>query len=207
MEVREMKTCLAMLGALFLVTGCVGSDRGETQGSGGAAGASAAGSGGAAGSAGSSAAGGRAGDGAGGAGGAAGGCVEQTGGAGGFAQPTCDDLDRMTVSNPRLADAGGDGALSPGENFTLSVDLSEVAGVGHNWYPTVAFESDTPGVTISQGTQFYAILACQTLETTAQGSVDNSVAPGTTVTITAQVAALSETCPDAYSIQIPLAVQ
>ncbi len=113
----------------------------------------------------------------------------------------------MTVSDPKLTDAGNDGTISPGEDFTIAVNLNEVAGLGFNFYPTVQFTSDTFGIAVSQATQFFAILACQSIEAKAKGSVMSSVPPGTKVTIQAQVAALNMTCPSTHSIQIPFTVQ
>ena len=192
--------------------GTGGASAGGTAGasSGGTAGASTGGSAGAStgGTAGASS-GGTAGASTGGTAGSAGAgtCVEQTGGSGGFTPPTCADLDVMTVSNAKLDDAGGDGSISAGEAFTVTVDLNEVAGIGYNYYPLVAFESDTAGVTVSDGEQYFAILPCQTLESHGQGKVDASVVPGTVVTLVAKVATLNESCANTHFIEVPFTVQ
>lgn len=118
----------------------------------------------------------------------------------------CEDLHVLTVSDPTLEDASGDGALSPGETATLQVNLNEVAGLGFNMYPGVAFESDHEGVNIHENDWYYAIFACQTHPASATIEVSPEVAPGTQVTLTARVAMLGQECPDTYAIEIPLTV-
>jgi hypothetical protein len=123
----------------------------------------------------------------------------------GFHPPTCADLSVLTVSDPVLQLDGG-GNLHPGSVATLDVKLNEVAGKGFSAYPSVVFTSDNPGVTLSTGAQFYAILACETLDAPATLAVGANVAPGTTVTVKAQVAMLGATCPNAYAIAVPIMI-
>lgn len=169
--------------------------------------------------------------GAAGAGGAAtasagsGGSVAKAGGSGGVAgqapvatpcvpqpdgstvlDPTCNDLDVMTVAHPYVVDASGGGTLSPGSKATLHVDLQEIAGRGFNVYPGVHFTSDHPGVAIKEDDWAYAILACQTHPFTATVTVDASVAKGTKVMLTSHVAMLGEDCPSAPSVALLVSV-
>jgi hypothetical protein len=135
-------------------------------------------------------------------------CVPQPEGSGGAPlQPTCADLAVMTVSSPVFVDEGGDGELGPGEKAVLTVKLDEVAGKGFNWYPGVLFSSDTISVEATGEAQFYAILPCQSLDASAQVSLLTKVDPGTVVHMKAQVTMLGMDCPDAPSIQIPIAIQ
>jgi len=130
-------------------------------------------------------------------------CVPQPEGSGGFTEPTCEDLAVLAVSHPVLDDAG---QLEVGKTAYLHLNLEEIGGVGFNFYPGVLFETTTAGVTVSSNDWFYAILPCQIDQVIAAITVDNNVAPGTVVMITARVAMLNHDCPDAYSITIPLMV-
>lgn len=160
-------------------------------GTGGTGAGASGGSGGSAGSAGNAGAGGSA-----GAAGAPAECVVQPEEPG-FEQPTCEDLDVLTVSGLVL-----EGAFIPGAAATVRVNLNEVAGHGFNYYPGVKFKSDHPGVTVSEDNWFYAVLACESYEMTGSVTVADSVAPGTKVTITAQVAMLNSDCPKAHQIAL-----
>jgi hypothetical protein len=146
------------------------------------------------------------GDGGAGGSGGSGACVpvEETGG---FQQATCADLDRMTVSDPVVTDAGGDGKLSPGEAGKLALKLNEISGKGFNWYPGVKFYSDVPGVFVKELDWYYAILPCQSFDTGATILVDTPVPKGTLVHVTAQVAMLNTECPDAFSITVPVEIE
>lgn len=173
--------------------------------SGGAAGAGAtAGAAGSAGSAtGGAATGGSAtgGSATGGAGGATEECVERTG-SGGFGQAECSDLERLVVRNPQLDPADG---VASGSKGTFRVDLTDVSGYGFNFYPGVDFETDTPGVTVSDE-QFFAVLPCGTNQTYSNVEVDSSVPAGTEVTITATVMMLNEQCSDTDSVSYKFTV-
>lgn len=171
--------------------------------SGGAAGAGAtAGAAGSAGSAGSATGGAATGGSAtGGAGGATEECVERTG-SGGFGQAECSDLERLVVRNPQLDPADG---VASGSKGTFRVDLTDVSGYGFNFYPGVDFETDTPGVTVSDE-QFFAVLPCGTNQTYSNVEVDSSVPAGTEVTITATVMMLNEQCSDTDSVSYKFTV-
>lgn len=176
---------------------------GTSAAGGSAAGGSAAGggtaSGGSAGAGGTTAAGG--------SGGSAGECVPQGDGWSTDTDPTCEDLSVLAVQEAVLADQGGDGALSPGEAFSLQVALSEVAGLGFGWYPGVKFESDHPGVSIKENDWYYGIFACTSYDASASGKVDGSVKPGTVVTLTARAAMLNTECPSAPSLTLKVTVE
>lgn len=143
---------------------------------------------------------------AGGSGGSGGECIPEGDGWNSDTDPTCEDLSVLAVESPVLVDAGGDGAVSPGEAFELKVVLSEVAGLGFGWYPGVRFESDHPGVTIQEHDWFYGIFACNSYDVGATGKVDSSVAPGTVVTLTARAAMMSTECPSAPALKVQLTV-
>lgn len=123
-----------------------------------------------------------------------------------FAEMTCADLDLMTVRNPVLHDAGSDGQLSAGESATITAHLDEIAGKGFYWYPWVKFSSDNPAVEVESSAQLYGIMACQSVEVSAQITVAASVPPGTVVHVEAQVASLNKDCPEAFSISIPVEI-
>jgi hypothetical protein len=144
--------------------------------------------------------------GSGGAGGAPAVCVPQDGG-GTPLQPTCADLDVMTVSHPAFMDDSGDGKLAFDESGTLTVNLNEVAGQGFNDYPGVSFTSDVVSVDANGLAQFYAILPCQSEKASVQISLLTHVPPGTVVQMKAQVAMLGAVCPDAPSISIPIVIE
>lgn len=146
----------------------------------------------------------------GGSGGAAGGtpCVPEPEGSGGFAgQPTCADLSVLTVSDLVITGDGGDGKLSPGEGAKVTAKLNEVGGKGFNWYPGVIFTTDHPGVSVSAQDWFYAIFACQSMDVAATITVGSDVAPGTVVSLRAQVAMLNTDCPGAYAISVPIEIE
>jgi hypothetical protein len=125
----------------------------------------------------------------------------------GFHASTCADLKVLTVSDPVLEVDAGDGKLHPGSVATLTVNLNEVAGVGFNAYPAVFFSSSDPGVMVSSGAQFYAILACQTIPSPALVTVAGSVPSGTTVKIVAQAGMLNGMCTNGDAITVPIVIQ
>ena len=133
-------------------------------------------------------------------------CMPQPDTTGTFMEPTCADLAGLAVSNAVIADAGGDGNVDAGESAVLQVNLAEIAGLGFNHYPGVAFESSSAGVTVTANDWFYAILPCQTNQVSAQLTIASDVAPGTVVMITARVAMLNNACLDAPAIVIPITV-
>ena len=203
-------TVVALLlgGLLFSATGCTGQVVSESDGGGGSGGDGGATSTATATS--TSTATGNGGSGTGGAGGAAGECVVQPEGTGGFQVATCADLSVLSVSNAALSDTtgngNGNGQLEAGETAILTVDLSEIAGVGFNAYPGVTFTTTDEGASVASNDWLYAILPCMVIELTGSVTVDASVAPGTIVTIRAQAAMLNTECPDAPMIEIPITV-
>ncbi len=186
-----------------VTSGGSGNTAGEagTAGIGAAAGSSSGGAGGEGASAGGGVGGG-AGAGTGGTGGQAMECVEQMG-TGGFTQPGCDDLDRLRVSNPRLEPSEG---IISGTAGTFRVDLSDISGFGMNYYPGVDFESDTPGVSVTDE-QFFAVLPCGTNQADSSVQVDSSVPAGTEVTLTARVMMLNQQCTGTDSLTYKFTVQ
>ena len=135
-------------------------------------------------------------------------CVVQQGASWGTGlQPTCADLDVLTVSDPVILDQSGDGKLSPGEDASLRVNLNEVAGVGFLWYPGVKFASDDANVSIKDNDWNYAILACTSLEILATIHVALSAKPGSIVHFTAQAAMISTDCPHAPALVIPVMIE
>jgi hypothetical protein len=133
-------------------------------------------------------------------------CQPKPDGMGGFMQPTCADLDVLTLSDPVITSADGDAALSPGESATLTVNLNEVAGVGFSYYPGVTFKTFDPGVAVKSEDWLYAILPCQSYPMNAYIELASDIKPNTVITIVAQVAMLNQDCPDAYAIKIPIEV-
>ena len=119
-----------------------------------------------------------------------------------FAQPTCADLDHLTVTNAYV-----ESDLAPGTQVLLHVTLNEVIGEAFNYYPGVVVESDDPGVTASDGNWLFAILACQSTDVPIQLTVAKSLTPGTVVTLTAKVAMLNQDCPGTDSTKLTLTVK
>lgn len=194
-----------LLGSLlFAATGCTGQVVRESDGGGGSGG-----DGGATATA-TATATGNGGSGTGGSGGAPAECVVQPEGTGGFKEATCADLSVLSVSNAVLTDTtgngNGNGQLEAGETAVITVDLSEIAGVGFNWYPGVTFTTADEGASVASNDWLYAILPCTVIELTGSVTVDASVAPGTIVTIRAQAAMLNTECPDAPMLEIPITV-
>lgn len=144
-----------------------------------------------------------------GGGGAGGGvvCTPVQGGSGGFMQPTCDDLKVMAVTTPLFADEGGNGKLAFGENGKVSVKLSEIAGVGFNYYPGVRFSSDTVSIPAPDDNVFYAILPCDSYQATAQIQLLENAPSGVVTYVKAQVTMLNADCPEAPSILIPVEIE
>jgi len=131
-------------------------------------------------------------------------CTPAAGGSGGFEEPTCADLDGIVVSTPVIKD--GLVTVSPGETVHLSVQLREVAGQDFMYYPGVSFTSDHPAVELT-GDWLYGIAACTSVELTATATFSDTIEPGTVVTISGQVAMLSEPCPGASSTSISVLVE
>jgi hypothetical protein len=117
-------------------------------------------------------------------------------------QGQCDELWVLDVSNPRI-----EGSLAPGATARLHVDLTEVGGLGWSLYPGVEFTSDHPGVKVGYDTWYYAIFACQTLPASGTLEISPELASGTRVTITARVAMLNGSCPEAASIAVPITIE
>lgn len=122
-----------------------------------------------------------------------------------FTEPTCETLAGLTLTTPML-DAPGGGALSPGEQAGLTVQLVELTGKGFYSYPLVTFSSDVPGVTVSNEAMLYGIGPCDSYPMSTLVTVDASVPKGTVVTIGAQVGMLGMECPDAFALAIPVLV-
>jgi hypothetical protein len=125
----------------------------------------------------------------------------------GFQPPTCADLGGMTVSDPVIADASGDGKVSPGESAIITVRLTDVAGKGFTQYPGVKLSSDVAVIPQPESVVFYAILPCTSLEGGALVTIPSSVAAGTVVKVRAQAAMLGMDCPGAPSIVVLIQVQ
>src|SRR5262245_52503848 len=51
-------------------------------------------------------------------------CTPVSQGAGGFVQPTCDDLSVLTISDPVVTDSDGDGLVSAGEEAFIQANLN-----------------------------------------------------------------------------------
>lgn len=124
-----------------------------------------------------------------------------------FEQPTCADLSGLTLGAAVITDAGGDGKVSPGESATITVPLVEIAGKGFGWYPGVTFTSESATIDNPGSAQFYAILACQTLDASVGVTIPPSVAKGTVVKVKAQVSMLNEPCPDAPAITVSIPIE
>jgi hypothetical protein len=125
-----------------------------------------------------------------------------------FSEPTCKDLDRLVLLNPSISgDTDGDGLLEAGETASLTVVMKDVSGFGFNWYPGVNFASKHPLLGVDANTWYYAILACTEQPATATIKVAPDAAPGTVVTIRAQIAMLNNECPDAFTMEFPVKVQ
>ena len=123
-------------------------------------------------------------------------------------QPTCQDLDRLVLANPSISDdTDGDGLIEPGETASVTVVMQDTSGLGFNWYPGVEFATKNPMVGVQADTWYYAILPCGEMPATATIKVAPDTAPGTIVTIRAQIAMLNQKCPDAFTIEIPVKVQ
>ena len=133
-------------------------------------------------------------------------CVPQPEEPGPFVKATCADLAALAVSHAVVTDANGDGQVDAGESAVLQVNLDEIAGVGTYFYPGVLFETASAGVTVSSNAWLYGIMGCQTVPMSGEITIGSDVAPGTVVTITARVAFLNHTCPDAFAITVPITV-
>jgi hypothetical protein len=139
--------------------------------------------------------------------GGGGACVPEGDGWPSDPEPTCEDLSVLAVTDPVITGPGGGAGVAPGDSFSLDVVLREVGGVGFGWYPGVKFESDTPGVTLNEDDWFYGIFACTSYDVGSHGEVDQSVKPGTVVTLTARAAMLSKDCPNAPALKVQLTVK
>lgn len=123
-------------------------------------------------------------------------------------QPTCKDLDRLVLGTSSVTgDTDGDGFVEAGETATLTVMMQDISGLGFNWYPGVEFSTKSTVAGVQSDTWYYAILPCTELAATGTIKVAPDAAPGTVVTIRAQIAMLNQTCPDALAIDVPVKVQ
>lgn len=134
-------------------------------------------------------------------------CEPSTGGAGGFRQPTCADLDGLTVSNGRVSDDGGDGRVSPGETVTVQFDLNETSGHDFMFYPGVHVESPSAGVDISGNDWLYGIFACSSVPLSASATMDPGLPRGTQVRITGRVGMLNRDCPDTDQAELIITLE
>jgi hypothetical protein len=123
----------------------------------------------------------------------------------------CSQLDPMTLSDPRIIDATGDGQIAPGETATLTVRLTETSGTDFMLYPGVAVTSDNAGVTIYPSVYwYYGIWGCDSVEPEMDLSFDPSIEPGTVVVLTLRVSASypgGEACTETASIQVEFTVE
>jgi hypothetical protein len=144
----------------------------------------------------------------GGSGGSAGApeCVPNTGGTGGFVEPTCVDLGALTVSDPYIVENDGDGVISPGESVVIKVTLHENSGDDMMYYPGVEFTTDNPLATASNNGWLYGIFACSTSEVSSGLLIDPAMPPGTVINVTAHVAMLSSECEGTNSITFQVEV-
>ena len=118
---------------------------------------------------------------------------------------TCDDLDRLILIDPKISnDTDGDGLVEAGETASLTVTMKDTSGFGFYWYPGVEFATKDPIASVQADTWYYGILECGEQPATASIKVAPDAAPGTMMTIRAQIAMLNEKCPDAFAIDVPV---
>lgn len=183
-------------------SGAVGSGAGGVVSTGGSGGVATGGSGGVVSTGGS---GGIATGGSGGSAGA-GECVPNTGGTGGFVEPTCVDLDGLTVSDPYVVENDGDGVISPGESLVIKIALNETSGDDMMYYPGVVFTTDNPLAKASNEGWLYGIFACTSYEVSSGFTIDPAMPSGTVINVTAHVAMLNSECEDTNSVTFQLQV-
>lgn len=122
-------------------------------------------------------------------------------------QPTCQDLDRLVLVEPIIADdTDGDGLVEADETATLTVVMKDVSGLGFNWYPGVEFWTKDVSVGVTADTWYYAVLPCGEQPATATLKVAADAAPGNTVMIRAQIAMLNTKCADTFFVDVPVIV-
>ena len=118
-------------------------------------------------------------------------------------QPSCADLAGLELREVIVKD----GNLKAGESTVISANLVETTGKGFYGYPGVVFTSPNPGVEVGEPFWLYGISACDTVPVQGYVNIASDVAPGTLVTVIAQVGILHEDCPHAYKVPMPIEVQ
>jgi len=110
----------------------------------------------------------------------------------GGVEPGGDESPDLIVTDPKTADADGNGAWIAGEALTITVTLTNQGDESFNWYPGVKLTADHAGVTVT-GSEFwfYAIFAGMSLEASFEATAAADVPAGTTVTFEASVVALN----------------
>ena len=74
-----------------------------------------------------------------------------------------------------------------GATIELQVELTEVTGLGHGYYPGVMLEFDPPVVELNDNVgTLYAIFGCQQVPFTLPVSLPDDLAPGTALTVIAK---------------------
>jgi hypothetical protein len=122
-------------------------------------------------------------------------------------QASCAELARLVVEDPILEDADGDGALAPGETAKLTVALRDTSGLGFLWYPGLAPESATPGVSVSFADWRYALLACGTDRLAVEVAVAPDVAKGTVASVTVRATGMNLVCPGAPGVEVAIPIE
>jgi hypothetical protein len=115
----------------------------------------------------------------------------------------------LVVDELELVDARGGGVV-PGDNVELRARLSDVSGLGYYMYPGLEFSADDPRVSFGphgNTSWLYAVLACQQMEVSISATFDAAIPPGTPVTISAQPAALNQTCTSASATSLRIMIE
>lgn len=112
-------------------------------------------------------------------------------------------------SAPAVADAGGDGSWSPGEQATAKVTVTNEGSDIFAAYPGITMTTDNPGVTSAMPSQndLFGLAAGDSAEMSVEFVAAATVPPGTTVHITATVNSLNQTCSGAQSITFETTIE
>jgi hypothetical protein len=121
--------------------------------------------------------------------------------------PICPTIRQFSVSEPRLFDASGDGRIEPGEDFTLSVTLTNPGPLDFNWYPGVMLSTDNPSVSGQYDDWRFAIAAGSSETHLARLHADASLPRGTTVMLTLHAAALNVACQNQPTLEYTILVE
>jgi hypothetical protein len=136
---------------------------------------------------------------------------------GGSADPTnaawCEGVESVALIRGALADASGDGRVSPGEEASVRIGIRNDGTVSVN-YPCVGLLADDPAVTIIGGEahqnpewDFFAIPPGEMLELVMSFSFGASMLPGTTVRFVAWLDVLNSGCTNGNEIEFDIPIE